>query len=54
MHEVFKGVTQTRFNSPVRKMRKVTISFMSICPSARNNSAANIRIFMKFDIYLFL
>jgi hypothetical protein len=43
------------------KLRKVTISFMSIClsvcpsvrPSAWNNSARNGGIFMKFDIWVF-
>jgi len=37
------------------KLRKATISFvmfvrLSVCPSARNNSAPSGRIFMKFDI----
>ena len=33
------------------KLRKATVSFvMSVRPSARNNSAATGRIFMKFDI----
>ena len=33
------------------KLRLKTISFVvSVCPSARNNSAATERIFMKFDV----
>jgi hypothetical protein len=32
------------------KLRQATMSFvMSVCPSARNNSALTGRIFMKFD-----
>ena len=37
------------------KLRKATISLvMSVRPSARNNSPATGRIFMKFDIWVFL
>jgi hypothetical protein len=32
------------------KLRKATVSFMSVDLSAWNNSAATGRIFMKFDI----
>ena len=34
-------------------LRKDTITFMSVCPSAWNNPAPTGRIFMKFDIGLF-
>jgi len=38
----------------VRKIAKTTISVaMSVCPSARNNSAGTERIFMKLDIRAF-
>ena len=42
-----------RFLGTFLKLRKAIISFMSVCPSARNNSASTGRIFMKFDIWVF-
>ena len=43
-----------RFLGEFAKLRGETISFaMSVCPSARNNSAPTRRIFMKFDIWGF-
>ena len=44
----------SRFLGAFPKLRKATISFMSVCPSARNNSASTGRIFTKFDIWVFL
>ena len=43
-----------RFEGSFVKLRKANISFvMSVRPSARNNSAATWRIFMKFDIWVY-
>ena len=39
-----------RFLVTFAKLRKVTISFMSIRPSAGNDSVPTGRIFMKFNI----
>ena len=50
---------KTRFVGAFEKLRKTTVSFvmsvcLSVCPSAWNNSAPSGRIFMKFDISVFL
>jgi hypothetical protein len=37
------------------KLRKATVSFViSVCPSALDNSAPNVRIFTKFEYRVFL
>jgi hypothetical protein len=42
---------KSNFLGTFAKFRKATINFfISVCPSARNNSAPTGRIFMKFDI----
>jgi len=42
------------FTGAFTKLRKATVSFViSVCPAARNNSAATGRIFSKFDIGVF-
>jgi hypothetical protein len=39
-----------RFLGAFAKLRESTISFMSVCSAAWNNSNSTGRIFMKFDI----
>jgi hypothetical protein len=50
---------KVEFLGAIAKLRKVTVNFVTpACPSVRlpawNNSAPNGRIFMKFDIRVFL
>ena len=47
-------ILNTRAFSRDRKIAKSDYSLRHICPSALNNSASTIRIFMKFDIWGFL
>jgi hypothetical protein len=44
-------LSRIRYQARSQNFEKATINFvMSVCPSARNNSAHNGRIFKKFDI----
>jgi len=47
-------MAKKQFSDAFSKLLKATVSFMSVCLSAWNNSAPTGRIFMKFDITNFL
>ena len=51
IHNLGKGVIiLSTFLGVFTKLQKVTISFMSVCPSTWNNLALTAWIFMTFDI----
>ena len=54
LHNLCHIFRKMPFIGAFAKLRKVTISFMSVRPSASNNSAPSGWIFMKFDIQAFL
>ena len=60
VHHVIKTLIEQLFSLQAisQKLRKATTSFvmsvcLSVCPSARNNSAPTERIFIKVDILVF-
>jgi hypothetical protein len=50
-HNALEEICKTEeFSGELKKLRKATISFMSVCPSTWNNLAPTGPIFMKFYI----